>query len=264
MIIYEFFRNAILAGIFASIICGVMGVYIVLKRIAFISSGIAHATFGGIGVGVLLNINPILTAMMFSVLSAIGIEYASEKTKLHEDTAIGILMSLGMSLGIIFISLSKSYTVDLFGFLFGNILSVSTYDIYLMALLSFTSIATIYLLFKEFVVISFDEEFGRALGIPVSKLKLLFLILVALTIVILIKIVGIILVVALLTLPAATARKFSKKVKDMMLFSVFFGVIAVLLGLVLSYYLNLPSGATIVLISGTIFFVLSIIKDYHF
>lgn len=258
--IYEFIKHAIIAGIFASIICGVLGVYIVLKRMAFISSGIAHGAFGGIGLGILLHINPIITALVFSVFSALGIEYSKEKSKLHEDTAIGILMSVGMALGIILISISKTYSVDLFGFLFGNILSVTLLDVYILMCLTAITLLFFYFFFKEFVVISFDEEYGKALGIPVEKLKIVFLMLVAFTVVLLIKIVGIVLVVALLTLPAAISRRFTKNMKNMIYLSVIISLISVVLGLSLSWYLDIPSGATIVLTNGIIF-LLSCFKE---
>ncbi|MHC1604459.1 MAG: metal ABC transporter permease [Candidatus Methanofastidiosia archaeon] len=257
---YEFMRNALLAGTLASVICGIIGVYVVLKRIVFISGGIAHSSFGGIGLGYLLGINPMITTLLFSLLSALCIGAIKQKIKLHEDTTIGILWATGMALGIIFIGLSKGYAPDLFGYLFGNILAVSSSDLTIMFGLSIFIILIVALFFKEFLVLSFDEEFGKTVGVPTEYVYFLLLCLIALTVVILIKIVGIILVIALLTIPAATSRLVTSSVKKMMLISILIGAFSALCGLVLSYYKDLASGATIVLISTIIFFVLSLCK----
>ena len=250
---YEFIRNAIFAGILVSFICGIVGVFVILKRVVFISGGIAHSSFGGIGLGYLLGINPTLTTLLFSIISALSIGFISKRTKVHEDTAIGILWATGMALGIVFVSLSKGFAPDLFGYLFGNILAVTSFDILLMLILSIAIILIIVLFFKEFLIISFDDEFGRVVGVPTEFLYLLFLCLIALTVVILMKVVGIILVIAFLTIPAATSKFFTNDLKKMMLISVLLGALSVIIGLVLSYNFDIASGATIVLVSGGIF-----------
>jgi len=258
---YEFMRNALLAGLLASFICGIIGVFVILKRIVFISGGIAHSSFGGIGLGYLLGLNPTLTTLLFSIISALSIGFVSRRTKLHEDTAIGILWTVGMSLGIVFVGLSKGFAPDLFGYLFGNILAVTFSDIVLMLVLSIAIILTIALFFKEFLILSFDEEFGGAVGVPTEMLYLLLLCLVALTVVILMKVVGLVLVIAFLTIPAATSKFLTNDLKKMMLISTLLGALSVILGLWFSYSFDIASGAMIVLTSAGIFLLTYLFKD---
>jgi zinc transport system permease protein len=247
---FEFMRNAILAGILASVACGLVGVYVVVKRIVGISGGIAHASFGGIGLGYYLAISPVLGAMFFSLLSAVTMGLVTRKTRIAEDTAIGILWAVGMALGVILIGLTPGYAPDLMSYLFGNILTVPASDLLLMLGLDIVILAVIIAFYKEFLILSFDEEFGEVSGMPVNALYLLLLCLVALTVVVLIRVVGMILVIALLTFPAVLARRFSHDLKKMMLLAILIGVFFSLGGLWLSYQLNLASGATIILFGG--------------
>jgi len=249
---FEFMRNAILAGLLASIACGIVGVYVVVKKIVSMSGGIAHASFGGIGLGYLLNFNPVLGAMFFSLLSALTMGLVTRRTRLPEDTAIGILWALGMALGVIFIGLSPGYAPDLMSYLFGNILTVPMSDLYLMAGLDLVIVALTAAFYKEFLLLSFDEEFGTVAGMPVNSLYLLLLCMVAMTVVVLIRVVGMILVIAMLAFPAAMARQFTHDIKKMMILSVIFGMLFTFGGLWISYILNLASGATIILLSGLI------------
>jgi zinc transport system permease protein len=257
---YEFMRNAILAGILASVVCGIIGPYVVVNRIVFISGGISHAAFGGIGLGYLLKINPIWGAVFFSLASALSIGGISRWTNLRQDTAIGILWAIGMALGVIFISLSPGYTPDLFSYLFGNILTVPFSDILLMLALCSIVILVVSLLYKDFLAFSFDEEFALVVGVPVGGLYLLLLCLIALTVVVLIRIVGIILVIALLTIPAAISARFTHNLKKMMLLSILLGIVFTFCGLWLSVVLNLASGATIILVSGVSFLASLLLK----
>jgi len=250
---YTFMQHALLAGLLAAVACGIIGVYVVVKRMVFISGGISHASFGGIGLGYYLGINPVLGALFFTVASALSMGVVTRRTRLAEDTAIGILWAIGMALGIIFIDLTPGYAPDLFGYLFGSILTVPSSDLITMLILDIAIIATVFLLYKEFLALSFDEEFGTAAGVPTEPLYLILLCLIALTVVVLIKVVGIILVIALLTIPAAMARQFTHSLKRMMLFSILFGVVFTTGGLWLSYELDLASGATIILVSGALF-----------
>jgi len=243
-------RNALIAGLLAAVACGVVGVYVVVKRMVFISGGIAHASFGGIGLGYLLGISPVLGAMFFTLASALGMGLVTRRTKLPEDTAIGILWAVGMALGIVFIGLSPGYAPDLFSYLFGNILTVPFSDLILMLILDAVIIAIVIALYKEFLSLSFDEEFSTAVGVPVEGLYLLLLCMIALTVVVLIRVVGIILVIALLTIPAALAKQFTFDFRKMMLLAILFGAIFTFGGLWLSYELDLASGATIILLSG--------------
>ena len=252
---YEFMQNALIAGLLAAIACGIVGVYVVVKRLVFISGGIAHASFGGIGLGYLLGINPVLGAMFFAIASALGMGLVTKRTKLSEDTAIGIMWATGMALGIVFIGLAPGYTPDLFSYLFGSILTVPTFDLILMLILDVIIIAIVLLFYKEFLLLAFDEEFSTVAGVPTQRLYLLLLCLIALTVVVLIRVVGIILVIALLTIPAALARQFTHSLKKMMLLSILAGAVFTFSGLWLSYLLDLASGATIILVAGIVLFI---------
>jgi len=250
---YGFMQRALMAGILISITCGVIGTYVVVRRMVFISGGISHSAFGGIGLGYLVGIDPVLGAMLFAIGSALGIGAISRRTRLPEDTAIGILWAVGMALGIIFIGLSPGFAPDLFGYLFGNILSVSFSDLIIMVALTALILVVVSLLFKEFLSLSFDEEFAKASGVPTGRLYLILVVLIALSVVVLIRAVGIILLIALLTIPAAISRQFVSSLKKMMLLSILLSIVFVVLGLWLSYVLDLASGATIILFSGIMF-----------
>ena len=257
---YEFIRNAIMAGILASISCGIIGVYVVVKRIVFISGGIAHASFGGIGLGYYLGINPILGVLPFSIASALSMGLVSKRSRLPEDTAIGILWAMGMSIGIILVSLTPGYAPDLMTYLFGNILTVPFSDIVLMLALDAIIILVVYSFYKEFLALCFDEEFATVRGVHAERLYLVLLCLIALTIVVLIRVVGIILVIALLTIPAAMSRQFTSNLKKMMMLSIMFGAVFSSGGIWLSYLFDVPSGATIVLVMSAVYLLYSLVK----
>ncbi|KYK34090.1 MAG: metal ABC transporter permease [Theionarchaea archaeon] len=257
---YEFMRNALIAAVLVSISCGIVGTYVVVRKIVFISGGISHAAFGGIGLGYLLGVNPILAALPFSVLSAVSIGIISKKTKLSEDTVIGVMWPVGMALGILFIHLSPGYAPDLFSYLFGNILTVPRVDLVMMVTLDAVIVVVVALFYREFLAMSFDEEFSIVVGVPAQKLYLLLLCLVGLSVVVLIRVVGVILVIALLTMPAAISRLFTHDMKRLMLSSIGTGITATVCGLFLSYGLDLPSGATIVLILGAGLIFSSLVK----
>lgn len=252
---YEFMQNALAAGVLAAVACGLIGSFVVVKKMVSISGGISHASFGGVGLGYWLGINPVLGALFFTVAASLGMGLAVKKTRLAEDTAIGILWAMGMATGIIFLRLTPGYAPDLFSYLFGNILLVTSSDLTIMLSLDLIIVAAVGLLYKELVAVSFDEEFARIARLPVDCLYLGLLCLIALTVVILIKVVGIILVIALLTIPAALARQFTPNLKKMMLISILLGAAFSLGGLWFSYQLDLPSGATIILLGGVAFFL---------
>ena len=261
---YQFMQNALIAGLLAAVACGIIGVYVVVKKITFISGGIAHASFGGIGLGYLAGISPVLGALFFALASALGMGYVTRKTRLPEDTIIGILWAMGMALGIIFIGLAPGYAPDLFSYLFGNILTVPSSDLILMLVLDIAIIGVVALFFKEFLSLSFDEEYSTVVGIPVEALYMLLLCMIALTVVVLLRVVGMILVLALLTIPAALAKRFTHNLLKMMLLATAFGIIFTFIGLWLSYELDLASGATIVLVGGaTLFLSYGISKVYN-
>lgn len=243
-------QNAFLAAVLVSVACGVVGTYVVIKRIVFISGGISHAAFGGIGMGYFLGVNPILAAIPFSVISALVMGLTSKKVKISEDTAIGILWSLGMAIGIIFINLTPGYVPDLMSYLFGSILTVPVNDLFIMMALDIIIIISVILFQREFQGISFDEEFSKVVGMPTTAFYLLLLSLVALSVVVMIKVVGVILVIALLTIPAAIAKQYTYNIRRMMILAVILGMILTTGGLYISYLFNLASGATIVLVLG--------------
>lgn len=260
---YEFMQNAMAAAVLVSIACGIVGTFVVIKRIVFVSGGISHAAFGGIGLGYLLGINPIVAAIPFSLLSAVGIGVMSKKTRVSEDTAIGILWTVGMALGIIFINLSPGYAPDLMSYLFGNILTVPTFDLVMMLVLDLLIIITVAVFFKEFSALSFDEEYATVAGMPTRALYLLLLCLVALSVIVLIRVAGVILVLALLTIPVAISRRYTHNIRKLMCLSVAVGVVITFIGLWISYALDLASGATIVLVLGAFFLASSLVRRGH-
>nr|NQU92998.1 metal ABC transporter permease [Bacteroidota bacterium] len=243
---YRFFLNALLAGVLTAISCGIMGSYIVSKRIVFISGGITHASFGGIGLGYFFGFNPLLGAMVFSILSGLGIEFMSKKTDVREDSVIAILWSFGMAVGVIFVFLTPGYSANLMSYLFGNILTVSSLNLYFLLFLCVLIIVVFASMFKTILFVSFDEQFARALRLPVDTVNYLLIAIVALTIVFNIRIAGIILVISLLTIPQTIANIFVKDLKQMIYYSILIGLLGNILGLLLSYQFNIPSGASII------------------
>ncbi len=251
---YEFMQNAIMTGILASIVCGVIGPFIVARRMVFISGGLSHTAFGGLGLAYWLGINPLYGASFFVLSAALLIGLLGEKITKH-DLFIGILWAFGVAVGIIFIHLTPGYVPDLMAFLFGNILTVSRTDLHITLLLTFIVVLPIFIFFKGLTFITFDEEYALARNLPVKGLNMLLISLVALSIVTLIQVVGIILVIALITIPVAIAGELSAGFKGIMVLSTLFGIFFCLSGLFFSYYLELPSGAAIV-ITGTVALIL--------
>ncbi len=252
---YDFMRNALAAGLAASVLCGIIGIYIILNKIVFISDGIAHAAFGGIGLGYFLGYDPLAFGIASAILTALGIGMISSRARVSEDTAIGVFMATGMALGIMLLTLSKGYARDLYGYLFGNILAVTRSDLLLICAITLIILAAVFLLYKEFLLLSFDPVYGEAIGLPVQSLKLLLLGMVAFSVVILIKIVGIIMVIALLTIPGAISRRHLSGLPHIMAGSIVLGAAFVTAGLILSYLLDVPSGATIILTAAVSFFI---------
>ena len=243
---YKFITNSLLAGILASISCGIIGTYIVTRRMVFLSGGITHASFGGIGIGYFFGFNPIISAAVFGILSALGIEFISKRSEIREDSVIGILWSFGMAVGIIFIFLTPGYAPNLMSYLFGSILTVSTLDILLMFGLSLVLIIIFISFYRIILFISYDQEFAKTHRIAVNSINYILISLVALTIVLNIKVVGIILVISLLTIPQSTANLFTKNFKNIIIASIVIGLIGAFLGLIISYKINIPSGASII------------------
>ncbi len=254
LLTYSFFQNALLASFFAAVSCGMIGTYIVARRMVFISGGITHASFGGIGIGYFMGLNPILGAAVFAVLSALGIEYSSRKTEIREDSAIAILWALGMALGIIFVFITPGYAPNLLSYLFGNILTVTSGDLGMLAILTVIILVFFGTQYKKILYVAFDEEFARARRLPVNMIKYVMISLIALTIVFNIRVVGIILVISLLTIPQTIANMFVKSFSGIMLFSIIIALLGTCSGLVLSYLFDIPSGAAIIFFLVILFF----------
>lgn len=255
---YQFMQNAIIAGILASIVCGIIGVMIVEKKLVMMSGGIAHTAYGGVGLGYLLNFPPILGAFFFAIAAAFGIGFIKRKGGTRADVIISMFWSLGMALGILFIALRPGYPPDLSSYLFGNILSVTRADLWLMLILAFLVLAVVILLYQDWKNYLFDEEFAFVMGKPTGFMEYLLLLLVALTVVVLIRVVGIILVISLLAAPAAIAEMITHRFEQRMGYAIVFGLITTLGGLTISYYWNVASGASIVLLSAAIYLLFNV------
>jgi len=252
---YGFMRNALAAGVLVSVACGIIGTYIVINRIVFLSGGIAHASYGGIGLGYLLGVNPFYGAIVFSLISALGMGWVHRHTRERSDTIIGVMWAVGMALGIILLDLSPGYKADLMSYLFGSILAVPTTDLVIILILNLVIISLVAAFYKELQAISFDESFAFVVNVPVNKLYMMLVSLIAITVVMTMRVVGLIMVIALLTIPPAIAGLFVKDMKRMMALSVGLSILFSFCGLVLSYYLNLTSGATIILLAGLAYLV---------
>ena len=244
----------------ASILCGMVGTYIVARRLVFISGGITHASFGGIGLGVYLGVNPVLAAMAFAVASAFGVEWMSRRGDVREDSAIAMFWTLGMSVGIICCFLSPGFMPDMPSFLFGNILTIGMPDLWLLAAVALVAGLVFVFFYRQILSVSFDSTFARSQGLPVSIIEYGMMALIALTIVSTLRLVGIVLAISLLTIPQMTANLFTFSMKRIILASMAIGWIDCLVGLAISYHWNVPSGASIIFVSILFYVLLKTIK----
>lgn len=251
---YSFIQNALIGALLASIVCGIIGTIIIEKRLVMLSGGIAHASFGGIGLGYFLGVEPIITGLLFAVASALCIAGIKRNTSSDSDALIGMFWAVGMALGILFIALTPGYPPDMSSYLFGDILTISRSNIMLALGMDVFIVLSIAAFFNHWKAYLFDEEFSSVIGIDTRFLEYFLSVLVGMSIVILIKIVGIVLVIALLTIPPATASLFSRNLLGIMKLSIVLGMANCLLGLVVSYIFNIPSGATIILVSCGVYF----------
>ncbi len=257
---YAFFQHALLGSLFTAIACGIIGTYIVARRLVFISGGITHASFGGLGLGFYLGVNPILSAMVFAVLAAFGVEWASNTQQIREDSAIAGVWSLGMALGVIFIFLTPGYAPNLSAYLFGNILTISLTDIVACAALSVILMLLFGLFSREIIYVAFDPAFAKTQNLPVRVIEYLMMCLIAVTIVLSIRMVGIMLLMSLLTLPQITMNLLTSDFRKIICGSILIGFSGSVIGLLLSYYLNIPSGAFIILVLVVLFLAVKAIK----
>jgi ABC-type Mn2+/Zn2+ transport system permease subunit len=252
---YEYMQRALISGILIGTLCAVIGVYVVLKGMSFIGAGISHASLGGIAIGVALGINPIWTAAGFAIIIGWGIALVSKYGNVKEDTAVGIFFASAEALGIMIIAMMHNYQVDLLSYLFGSIISVTKEDVWLTGVAAVLVLAIVFILYKDLMFIIFDPEQAQIGGLPAGKLYFVLITLISVTIVMSIKVVGIVLVSALIVTPAAAAYQLTENFKKMMLISVIIGVGSSILGLVLSDMLKIPSGPAIVLLATITFFI---------
>jgi len=252
---FEFMRNALLAGLLTSVACGVIGTFVVVNRIVFLSGGIAHAAYGGIGLAFFFGLPFVIGTLGFALLVAMVMAVVTFKARHRSDTIIGVLWAIGMALGVILLDLSPGYNVDLMSFLFGSILAVPTSDLWLMLVLNILILLTVAYFYNDFLALSYDEDFAKVRGARVKLLYFLLLAMVALSIVMIIRIVGLILVIALLTIPPYIAEKYSGSLLTMMFLSFLLSCFFTMVGLWVSYVFNLTSGATIIMVAGVCFFI---------
>ena len=252
---FEFMRNALWAGLLTSVACGVIGTFVVVNRIVFLSGGIAHAAYGGIGLAFFFGLPFVVGTLGFALLVAMVMAAVTLKAKHRSDTIIGVLWAVGMALGVILLDLTPGYNVDLVSFLFGSILAVTTSDLWLMLVLNILILLTVGYFYHDFLALSYDEDFAKVRGVRVNLLYFLLLAMVALSVVMLIRIVGLILVIALLTIPPYIAEKHSASLRTMMFLSFLLSCFFAIAGLWISYLFNLTSGATIIMVAGVCFFI---------
>ena len=252
---YEFMRNALAAGLLASVICGIMGTLVVVNRIVFLSGGIAHAAYGGIGLSFFLGWPYLIGTLGFSFTAAMVMAAVSLKSKHRADTIIGVIWATGMACGIILLDLTPGYNVDLMSYLFGSILAVPGSDLWIMLLVGTVITGFVIWFYQDLLALSYDEEFARIRGVPIRALYFGLIGMLAVTIVMVIQVVGLILVIALLTIPPFIVEKYAKSLFQMMLGSSLLGAVFTISGLWLSYAFDLTSGASIILVAGFVFFL---------
>lgn len=264
---HAFLQNALLTGLLASIACGVIGTYVVVRRISYIAGGISHSVLGGIGAALYLRhvyhwdtLNPIYGAVVVAIVAAIVIGIVSLRVKEREDTVIGAFWAVGMAVGILFISRTPGYSQDLMSYLFGNILLVTKSDLWLLGLLDAVVVGTGLVLYNQLLAVCFDSEFARLRGLKVELYYMLLLCLTALTVVVLATVVGVVMVIALLTLPIAIAGQFSRTLWNMMALSTVLSAVLTTAGLALSYGPDFPAGATTILLAGAAYLLVTVVK----
>lgn len=257
---FEFMRNALAAGLLASIVCGIIGTLVVVNRLVFLSGGIAHSAYGGIGLASLVGWPYLLGATLFAMFSGFLMAAVTLKSKQRADTIVGVMWAMGMAMGIIMLDIRPGYNVDLMSYLFGSILSVPVSDLVFMALLSLVILALVLIFYQDFLTMSYDEEFAQVRGVPVRFLYFLLIGMICLTVVMVVQVVGLILVIALLTIPPYIAEKYTNSLAKMMVMATLLGALFIVIGLWCSYLLDLTSGAVIILVAGG-GFVLSLLVD---
>jgi len=259
-LVYAFMQRAFAAGIIISVLCAAVGLFLVLRRMSLLGDGLAHISFGGIAAGVFFGFYPILSALIFSVAGAFGIQKL-KKMKVYSDAAIAIFFSFGLALGVILISLSHGFNVDLYSYLFGSILVVSLVDITIILAVGLAVLATVFFFYKELFYITFDENSAKASGLPVEKLDTLLVVLTSIVVVLSMRIVGILLVSSLLVIPASIALLICKSFRQTILVSTLISALSVISGLILAFYFDLAAGGAIVMVLIGIFSIVLLAKQ---
>lgn len=258
---YRYLANAIIACILSGITCGIVGTYIVARRMVFLSGGITHASFGGLGIAFYLGANPIFGALICAILASLGIEYAGSNTKIREDSAIGIMWGIGMAVGALFMSLRPGYTSgDLSSFLFGSIISVTTEDIYALGILTVLLIAGAILWLKPIMYVAFDRDFAHSAGINTKIVGYVMAIILAITIVLSIRVMGIVLLISLMTMPVIIANSISKQYSKIALYGSIIAALSALVGVAISYYSEVASGPAIIFVLTLVLIIVKLLS----
>ena len=258
---YGFVQRGIIAGTFIAVLCSVLGMFLVLRKLSLVGDGLAHVTFGSVAVGMLLKVYPFYVAIPLTVMSGVGILKLIQRTRMHGDAAIGVVSSAGVSIGVLVASLAGGFNVDLLSYLFGNILSISKGEMVLSIILSIGVILVVLLYYNQLVSITFDEELAKVSGIKTEKINTLLIMLISLTVVLSMRVVGIMLVSSFLILPNVAALQLAKSFKKAIIFSIGISVFSVVFGIAISFSFNLPTGATIVLTNLLVFLLSLLIKQ---
>jgi zinc transport system permease protein len=261
---FDFIRNALTAGLSASFICGIMGTLVVVNRIVFLSGGIAHAAYGGIGLAFYFNWPYLPGTIGFSLFAAMVMAAISHTVKHRADTIIGVIWALGMAFGIILIDMTPGYNVDLMSYLFGSILAVPRSDLFIMAVIGVMMTTAVAYYYQDLLSMAYDEEFAQIRGVPVKKLYFGLIGMLAVTVVLVIQVVGLILVIALLTIPPFIVEKYANSLVQMMVVSSILGAVFTVTGLWISYRFNLTSGASIIMVSGIVFLISLVVDRIRF
>ena len=253
---YQFIERAIIAGFFLGLVCAVLGVFLVLRKMSLIGDGLAHISFGAIAIGIAFGIYPLFVAIPLVIIASLIIYTLTRNNIIEGDAIIGILASLGLAIGIIISSITTGFNIDIFSYLFGNILAISQQELVFAIIGSVTILSIIILFYQEFVAISFNAEQAKISGLPVARLDIVFSIITALTVIMSIKLAGALLISALLILPASSSLQIAKSFQQTIIFAIIIALISIILGIMLSFVGNIPTGATIVTINAILFFII--------
>lgn len=260
---YDFLTNAFIASILSGITCGIVGSYIVTRRIVFLSSGITHASFGGLGIALYAGLDPLVGALSFASISSVGIEFASRRGGIREDSVVGIIWSMGMAIGALFMSLRPGYATDLTSYLFGNILLVTPQNILWLAILTAVLIIGSIVWLRRLMYITFDEEYAKSQGINTSLIAYIMAVVIAISIVLSIKVMGIILLLSLITIPTVIANAITKDFRLITPLSAIIAVVGNIFGFILSYEYDIPTGSCIIFILVMLLIGVKLLTLWH-